>query len=35
MKLCKILATDWEAMFGTPDAPISHDVVMVAQTPSC
>lgn len=35
MKLCKILATDWEDMFGTPNSPIAHDVVIIAQTPSC
>jgi len=35
MKLYKLLASDYEAYFGTPDNPITRDVTIIAQTPSC
>ena len=35
MKLYKILASDFESYFGTPDDPIIRVVTVIAQTPSC
>ena len=35
MKLYKIEASNWETFFGTMENPISRDVTMIAQTPSC
>ena len=35
MKLYKLLATDYETYFGTPEDPITRDITIIAQTPSC
>ena len=35
MKLYKLLASDYESYFGTPDDPIVRVVTVIAQTPSC
>ena len=35
MKLYKLLASDYESYFGTPDDPIVRVVTIIAQTPSC
>ena len=35
MKLYKLLASDWETYFGTPENPIVRVVTIIAQTPSC
>ena len=35
MKLYKLLASDYETYFGTPDNPIVRVVTVIAQTPSC
>ena len=36
MKLYKILATNYETYFGTPDDPIDRSyITIIAQTPSC
>ena len=35
MKLYQIQASNWEAFFGTIANPITRDVTVIAQTPSC
>ena len=35
MKLYKLLASDYESYFGTPDDPIVRVVTVIAQTPNC
>ena len=35
MKLYKLLASDYETYFGTPDNPIVRVVTVIAQTPNC
>ena len=35
MKLYKLLASDYESYFGTPNDPIVRVVTIIAQTPSC
>ena len=35
MKLYKIESSNYEAFFGTREAPIKRDTITIAQTPSC
>jgi hypothetical protein len=35
MKLYKLLASNYETYFGTPDNPIVRDITIIAQSPSC
>ena len=35
MKLYKLLQSNYETYFGTPENPISRDVIIIGQTPNC